>query len=81
MRATASIGLEVNTRHCAARTRERRILLISRGLCPVIEDDQAIRDLTKPFLPRELTETANRLSPAGPLTAHGKNPAADRPAI
>jgi two-component system OmpR family response regulator len=30
--------------------------------------------LIKPFLPRQLTEAMNKLSPVGPLTVHGLEP-------
>ncbi|MFF2316590.1 response regulator transcription factor [Arthrobacter sp. NPDC058097] len=66
-------GLEV-AQHIRARSEAPMLLITARA---ELDDEMAgmasgaAAYLIKPFRPRQLTETVNRLCPVGPLTAHG----------
>jgi DNA-binding response OmpR family regulator len=66
-------GLEV-AHHIRARSDAPMLFITARA---ELDDEMAgmasgaAAYLIKPFRPRQLTETVNRLCPVGPLTAHG----------
>jgi DNA-binding response OmpR family regulator len=66
-------GLEV-AQHIRARSEAPMLFITARA---ELDDEMAgmasgaAAYLVKPFRPRQLTETVNRLCPVGPLTAHG----------
>lgn len=71
-------GLDV-ARHIRARSEASMLFITARS---EVDDELAGMAsgagayLTKPFRPRQLTETVNKLCPVGPLTAHGREPRA-----
>ena len=71
-------GLEV-AQHIRARSEAPMLFITARA---ELDDEWAgmasgaAAYLIKPFRPRQLTETVNKLCPVGPLTAHGLEPRA-----
>ena len=69
-------GLEV-AQHIRSRSEAPMLFITARA---ELDDEMAgmasgaAAYLVKPFRPRQLTETVNRLCPVGPLTAHGLEP-------
>ncbi|MBT2550897.1 response regulator transcription factor [Arthrobacter sp. ISL-65] len=67
-------GLDV-ARYVRARSEAPMLFITARA---EVDDEMAgmasgaSAYLTKPFHPRQVTETVNRLCPVGPLTAHGR---------